>query len=305
MFRRAWIAAALFCLPASASAQTVIKLKNSFIEKFKDRATIDVTFTVDHTSAIHPASQDGDIHMAGRADEAGMHLVAEIMNAKTERTKAVMQVKAMEGTSTTVALSGAWRLWSEHGGQITEEQGTSTEPLASSGDAHIFEIHPVSVFDGRSLAQTIAPIDGFQYKDADTAFTAYERTPCQIVPQGDMITIITSKVGFNYTEFVMQLTDPARAIADGSVAFADVVDTAGEVLVKHRRMVFIHGTDAEAAVKVLKKGETLHVIGIPRIDLSLVSWRVRASTDTALKVKFPNVLTWNLPYEMIIVAVLD
>lgn len=37
----------LVLLPAGVSAQIEITLKNSFIEKFKNRVTVDTTFTVD------------------------------------------------------------------------------------------------------------------------------------------------------------------------------------------------------------------------------------------------------------------
>ena len=43
----------------------------------------------------------------------------------------------------------------------------------------------------------------------------------------------------------------------------------------------------------------MHVLGIPRIDLALVSYRTRVA-DTR-----PEVLEWNLPYELIVVGVYD
>lgn len=294
----------ILALTPALYGQTVITLKNSFIEQYKNRVTIDATFTVDHTSAVHPASQDGDIHIAGRAPEVGLPLVAEIMNAKTEKNQAVKTVKSLEGSATTLSLTGAWRIWSEHGGQNVESQGDNTEPLSSSGAAHVFQIHPVSVLDRRSLAHTFVPTAGYQFKDADTAFTTYERTSCQIVPHGDTTTIITSKVGYNYTEFVMVLDEAPQAVADGTMVFADVENLQGEIIVKRRRMVFVKGTEPEATVKAMSKGQTLHVIGIPRLDLSLVSWRVTTAADSSLKDKYPQVLTWSLPYEMIVVGVM-
>jgi len=41
------------------------------------------------------------------------------------------------------------------------------------------------------------------------------------------------------------------------------------------------------------------VLGIPRVDLALVSWRARNAP------KRPEVLTWNLPYEIIVVGVYE
>ena len=254
MRRKVLFLIVILALTPALYGQTVVTLKNSFIEQYKNRATIDATFNVDHTSAIHPASQDGDIHIAGRAKEIGWHGVAEIMNAKTEKNQAVKTVKSVEGKETSpLQITGAWRIWSEHGGQIVETQGESSEPLDSSGAAHVFQIHPVSQADGRSLAHTFVPTAGYPFKDADTAFTTYERTGCQIVPHGDTTTIITSKVGYNYTEFVMVLNESPNTITDGTMVFADVETLQGESIVKHRRMVFVKDTEPETAVKGMSR----------------------------------------------------
>ena len=62
---------ACFLSPA-IYADTQITLKNSFIEKYKNRATITATYTVDAAhKKPNPASKDGDMHIAGRAREAG------------------------------------------------------------------------------------------------------------------------------------------------------------------------------------------------------------------------------------------
>ena len=73
--RRRWAlvpALALLLVGLAADAQTTIKLKNSFIDEFREKVTIRANFTVDTTSKIHPPSQDGDIHIAGRAPEIGL-----------------------------------------------------------------------------------------------------------------------------------------------------------------------------------------------------------------------------------------
>jgi hypothetical protein len=45
-----------------ALAEISITLKNSFIEKYKNRATIDAKFSVDHSNGRpNPASKDGDM----------------------------------------------------------------------------------------------------------------------------------------------------------------------------------------------------------------------------------------------------
>ena len=93
MMRKAWFAGLWLAFTPTLYKQTVITLKNSFIEQFKNRVTIDATFTVGKTSKIHPASQDGDIHIAGTAPEIELAAVAEIMNAKLERNAAVKKIE--------------------------------------------------------------------------------------------------------------------------------------------------------------------------------------------------------------------
>src|SRR5215470_10531944 len=97
-----------------ANCGTLI-LKKAFVAKFKDRATIDATFFVDHAhKKPNPGAKDGDMHVAGRApNEIGLPMVAEVMNAKDEK-KAVDSIHAVEGTGKSVEISGAWRLWFEH-----------------------------------------------------------------------------------------------------------------------------------------------------------------------------------------------
>ena len=111
--RYALSALILLLLPVASNAQIQITLKNSFIEKFKDRATIDATFTVDKAhKRPNPPSKDGDLHIAGRAPEIGLAIVSEIMNAKDEDAT-VQAIHAAEQTHDPVKLSGAWRIWCE------------------------------------------------------------------------------------------------------------------------------------------------------------------------------------------------
>ena len=92
----------LLLLPVAVNAQIQITLKNSFIEKFKDRATIDSTFTVDKAhKSPNPGSKDGDLHVAGRAPEIGLPTVSEIMNAKDE-DGAVQTIHSAEQTHKSV-----------------------------------------------------------------------------------------------------------------------------------------------------------------------------------------------------------
>ena len=299
--RRLTLCLAVLLASLAVDAQITIKLKNSFVDEFRDKVTMSANFTVDATSKIHPASQDGDIHIAGRAPEIGLGSVAEIMNAKMEKKTAVKQIQSLAGTGTPIKLTGVWRLWCEHGGQITQEQGKDPGPMTSSGATHVFEIHPVTHVAGVSVLETIQPIAGFQYKDADEAFTEYERTNEQIIPGSDFTTLVTEKVGFNYVEFVLEIESDSNihSVADGTFAMADILNLQLEKIVHRRRMVFIKGTPVDDLVKTLKPGDRLHVIGVPRIDLELIHWRVQHADDAR------KPLTWNLPYEIVIVGLVE
>lgn len=72
-------------------------MKKDFIKKYQDRVTIDVDMHVDKVGGIHSAKQDGEVHIAGRAKEVGMPLVAEIMNAKHQKNTSVKAMLDAEG----------------------------------------------------------------------------------------------------------------------------------------------------------------------------------------------------------------
>ncbi|HEY8224976.1 MAG TPA: hypothetical protein VIG25_06855 [Pyrinomonadaceae bacterium] len=78
--------------------------------------------------------------------------------------------------------------------------------------------------------------------------------------------------------------------------FADVKEVDGETIVRKRRMVFVAGTKPETNVRKLKEGQCMLLLGMPRLNLSLVSFRAREGAND------PNVLSWNLPYEVVIVG---
>lgn len=66
-----------------AIAEIELILKNTFIEKYKNRTSIEDQCVVDHSKGkANPASKDGDMHVAVRCPkEIALALVAEIMNA--------------------------------------------------------------------------------------------------------------------------------------------------------------------------------------------------------------------------------
>jgi hypothetical protein len=283
---------------ASAQAEIQITLQSSFVEKYKDRATIDAVFTVDKAlPRPNPPASDGDLHAAGRAPEIGLAAVAELMNAALQ-PEAVALVHQAERGGQPLKVRGIWRLWCEHGGDAEHVQGQPLQPFATTNPPHVFEIHPLLKIEEQDLAGSLQPIAGFAYKDAAQAFQSYEQLSSHVAAADGAITVTTRMAGFNYVEFVVRLAEePTHLLADGLSVKAAVLDTTGDLLVHERRMVAAAGTAPYARLKAMHKGEALHVVGIPRIDLSLLSWRV------ANRARIQGVLDWSLPYEMVLVAV--
>jgi hypothetical protein len=285
-----------------ASAQIRLTLDDKFIDDFKNRVIISADLVVDHSKPKpNPPKADGDIHAASRSKDVGLPFVAEIMNSK----EALTQVNALHdanGTDKEFQVQGAWRLWCEHGGeqQFKQALGQLGDPGDDTNPDHCFEIHPITDIDATNLRKTWHTITGFTPKNAEDAFTRYEQVRSHISHDdaAGTTTIDTAGIGYNYVKFTIALReDPTFETADGGLMVrADVLSTDGDILVRNRRMAFVKGTSAFTAVMKKKKGGTLTVLGIPRIDLALVRWRVEHGSED------PRVLDWNLPYEMIIVG---
>jgi hypothetical protein len=283
-------------LSVTSVAQINITLKNSFIENFKNRATITTTFTVDKAhKKPNAASSDGDMHIAGRAPQIGLATVAEIMNAASEPAS-VDLVHSVEGTTKTLAITGAWRIWCEHGGDSQQVQGAKLAKFTTTNPDHVFEIHPIIQLNDNDVRETFHTIDGFTPKDAHDAFMSYENKKSQISADSKTTTITTTMGGYNYVDFLMRPTGKPFQAQDGRFVLARVYDLEGEVLVHNRRMVFVKGTPPDTTAGTLDGTACYRVLGVPRIDLALISWRTHNAKTR------PGVLTWSLPYEMIIVA---
>lgn len=301
--KRLWLLLLLLCLLfATCNGQIIISLKSDTVKDLQDAVTIDADFRVDVFSKIHTPAQDADIHVAGTAPQIGLLAVAEVMNAKTERNDAVKTLMDAKGTNTPVAITGAWRIWSEHGGQQEYRQGDDVPVATSSGEAHVFEIHPVTKVNGRDVSHTLGPIPGYTYKDATDAFQLYERTKSRISEADGMITISTEQAGYNYTQFVAKLLGDPFDMKGGKGVMASILDEGGDVLVTERRLVFVAGTPPAQILENKHKGDVVEVVGIPRINLKLVEWRLTHQNDPRCK---NECLTWNIPYEMIVAAVTD
>jgi hypothetical protein len=288
---------------ALAEASTTLKLKKSFINQYKDRATLTASFEVDKAhDNPKPAKEDGDIHIAGWSDDLGLVAVAEIMNSKKE-LGAVARANAVEARTKKVDITGVWRIWPEHGGDHEFTQGKMESKATNTNPDHILEIHPLTEFDGIEVADSIGKITGYKYKNADDAFHRYENTRFNLEcsPSSSTVRMTMSMVGYNYTKFDLVLNeDVSHTMQDGGKAFkAAILDTDGNLMVTEERMILVPGSPAFQLLKSAKEGERYTVLGMPRVSLALVSWRCANAGDK------PWVLKWDIPYEMVILAVFE
>lgn len=295
----------------AARGETLV-LSSAFVEQVKNKAAISATLEVDaFLKKPHPISSggnDGDIHMAGRADEVQLPLVAEIVNAALESSAVAALNQITEGQK--VPVTGVWRIWFEHLGREDQIQGNPVEVPANSNPAHLFEIHPITNFAGNDVLSSFTEIKGYSAYPAHVAFPFYEQDSATIQAADSSISITSGEGKYNYAEFVIELTGTAACTdaagasiscgdskAESLFVLANVFDSQDDaenpVTSDPRRMVFVVGTDPANQVARLSKGDRLHVLGIPRVNLAEVA--ALAAQDAA---------TTTLPYEMIVVAVL-
>jgi hypothetical protein len=286
-------------------------LKKAFIEKYKNRVTVDVDFLVDKShKKPNPAKDDGDLHFAGRAQAIGLPLVAEIMNAAQppqQGAVAVVKQRAQETDKQPVRLAGVWRLWFEHPPKSTKDkkgkkkegqqvQGKPVPVPENTNPDHVFEIHPVTSIGNLTILQSFRPISGFEAYDARTAFEYYESLKVTVKASQTAVLLSSSQARYNYAEFRIELQGKPVERPDGWMVLATVLDHEGNTIVSEkRRMVFAKGTPPAEIIQTRKKGDQLRVLGIPRVNLERVSHIVKQAGKKQVETK--------LPYEMIIVGV--
>lgn len=291
-------------LPAVNCGGGSLTLSKAFVEKVKNAAIIDTTFSVDHTlkkpHKIDSGGDDGDIHASGRDTTIKLPLVVEITNAGLEPQKPAMDAMKAAEAEPKIPLSGIWRLWFEHAGKKPQIQGaTVTKPKNTNPD-HVFELHPLSAVNGADCTQSFQPIEGYDAYDAERAFAQeYERLTCTIRVTNTAIQIESKKAGINHTQFRMQLVGkPKKGTGSGLFVLGDVYDMTDEEEKMNSepvRMVFVDGTPAAQAVAELRDGDRINLLGIPRVDLNKVS-TIAKSLAANKTYKGP------LPYEIIVVA---
>lgn len=296
------------CLAASAFAAdkaSTLVLKRSWIEQFKNRATISGQMFVDHSlsspktpSASKPAN-DGDIHAAGRSAQVGLPMVAEIMNAKDDLTAVKLAVDRTKDHKA-AEVTGVWRLWFEHppSGETQKQDFTNLVVADGTNPDHCFEIHPLVKFEGRDLEKTFHSIPGFKTKDAKESFDRYEKLKLSLTSNADTVSLSSQKVGFNYVKFRLRLHGkPTKLGTDGLQAVADIFEVNGDAeadpLASDVRVVFVNGTQPATEAAKNGAGDEMVVLGIPRVNLNAVSAFVKTHASATGR---------KLPYEMVILG---
>lgn len=287
---------------ASAARAGSVTLKRAFVEKYKNRATIDASFIVDHAHPHpNPPQKDGDMHVAGRAaQEVGLPMVAEVMNAAQKgQGTAVTDIHADENGKTVVPISGVWRFWFEHPSTAPQIQFAAVPPAKNTNPDHCFEIHPITKFAGVAVLDSFQFVPGFDAHAAKDSFDSYEKLTVSLKWTSSAVTITSPKAGFNYVDFFIQFVGTPQPLDDGGmVALANVLEEEnGEPLVENIRMIFVGDTPPAAQLQDTPPadGDVWHVLGIPRVSLEAISTFINQGGSSATKRK--------LPYEMIIVGV--
>ena len=208
-------------------------------------------------------------------------------------------------SGSTVHLTGVWRLWMEHKSVKAMTQGHKVVPPAKNktNPKHVFEIHPITIFEGTAVLETFAPVhndkkpsDHYEASDATTAFARYEKAKLTVSRAAVFTSFDGPQTPFNYTEFVLEVAAPRKDVSDGAFVDAKILDLQNHELVgEPRRMVVVKGTRPATVIGAAPVGAHIHVLGIPRIDLD----RVVRKVSPGHKDVVPGA------YEMIILAVIE
>jgi hypothetical protein len=280
-----------------------LSLTKNFVEKVKNSAVIETTFSVDHTlkkpHKVDKGGDDGDIHAAGRDTAVRLPMVVEITNAGLDQQQAAMDaMKAAEGEAK-ISLAGIWRLWFEHAGKKPLIQGATVSKPADTNPDHVFELHPLTEVNGSDCTSSFQPIPDYDPFTAETAFGKYEKLTCAISVTKTAIQIESKNAGFNHTKFRIEpVGKPKKGLGRALFVLANVFDIDDEdekINESPVRMVFVDGTPAATAASALSPGERMNLLGIPRVDLNKVS-EIAKSLDPKEVHRGP------LPYEIIVVA---
>jgi hypothetical protein len=298
---------------APARAESELTLQRSFIERVKNRVTVTTDFLIDKPKdRANKRADDGDLHVAGRpGDEIGLMAVAEIQNAGDDDVKPALDfVQANADTGSPVRMSGIWRIWFEHAGGSNQVQGETLAKAKGTNPDHVFEIHPVTRVGDIDVLHSLRPIPGYTKPDNTMQrldMIEHMNASLRIDDEDDTVTIRTGGNKPNYIHFIIKMLPGDHGFqrkdntwtqpSDGKFIFAKIYDLDEELRVHKRRIAFVKGSEPFRQAEALQPNRCLNVLGITRVNLELISWRIRNAK------KRPEVLGWNLPYELVAVGV--
>jgi len=276
-------------LAARAVKRHLITINRSFVDSYRNRATITTPF---HVFSINPGEADGDIHIAGYADKMVLPGVAEIINGSEHH--AILNTIDVE-SQPTLTVTGVWRFWCEHPGSSADVQDGATPKPQSGTYHHVFEIHPVTKIGHSDVSDSFHPIPKPPNKyssDAKTNFGEYDKLKCRLSSDNKTITIDTTEVAFNYTDFFLELQETPKSLDDGGLqATGKAFDKGGHELAECR-MIFAPGTDVADHAQHWSVGQRQHVLGLVRMDLDIIAARAETNSHS----------DFALPYEVVIIG---
>ena len=283
---------------SAASPETLI-LKRAWLDKFKDRATIDASFTIDHADeSADPAAAGGDMHVAGSApQEVGLPIVAKLMNGGASGERSLFDlIHKNEPSGQPSPITGAWRLWFEHPAAM-QQQFAQFPHAANTNPDHSFEIHPITKYAGLDAGASVDFVPGFPAHDAQSSFGSYEKMSISVQATSSAVILDAKKSGFNYAVFHMKLLGKTIPLDDGGAAvLANVSDASDEetVIASKIRMIFLPGTNPFKKIGQGGDGLEFDALGIPRLNLNAISTFINAAGTAPAQRQ--------LPYEMIVVG---
>jgi hypothetical protein len=191
---------ALLALALAAAGAGEIVLRNTWIRTHMNKVTISSPCRVDATHAQpNDAADDGDLHMACRCDEVTCRWWPD-----RQRRPAVMRRR--QAKDRTGQDRGAWRIWIEH---PSEAQRQSHVPVLKARTPTMFEIHPLTLFDGDSLHKVQVG-----YTNATTTFKHYE--PRVQVERKGAFTSIAGALGLQLRGFKFKVAGtPSKLVTAG------------------------------------------------------------------------------------------
>ena len=303
----------LIVISSSAQSQIVLTLKKSFIESLQNKITIKSDFNFDkankkiiniksgfYLGKSAPLHQDTklyeDLIMSGSSFDIGFPVEAKIFNANHDFSTSDIISQYLNKK---INLTGVWRIWTEYFGNDKIRQGELSGKLNDNTAEHIFEISPVTKFNDIELKGYNKLTKTNKIQNAENAFPKYSLLKCNISCDDSLITITTNGIGYDFVDFVLQLNDTSDIRDDGRFIDCNVFDNNNNLLVKNLRMVFIKNSGPEKAVRKLSIGDKLRVLGMPRFNLNEIYSRIKSSESNK------EMLNYNLPYEMVIISVIN